>query len=378
MKKSRIVYLNNTGEFLGGAEQSLLDIVLHLDRSRFEPIVLLPDKGALAEVLIDQSVKVVTAEIPEMENRLSFLWNMHKFSKKMKSLNPDLLHGNSMAVLPAVSFAGRICGVPSVCHIRDIPPDWLVASKRYRSFVKYINKLIAISTAVEQKLSSFEEARNKTTLLHNAIDLKAIDSQMTDFGLHERLGINPGMICIGVVGRLHPEKGIEELMEAFATLVTEHNNVMLIVAGSDRQFKNSTDRDYLHELKLRAKQLEIDSKVHFVGFVKDVIPLMADLDIVAVPSWREPFGRVAIEAMALRKPVVASSGGGLPDIIEDGENGILVHPKDTDSFVWALKILVQDEIMRQKLGVAGRHTVEEKFDYEGYIVKLQKIYEDLL
>jgi glycosyltransferase involved in cell wall biosynthesis len=172
-----------------------------------------------------------------------------------------------------------------------------------------------------------------------------------------------------VVARLHPEKGYEYLFPAFARLKERLDRpVRLLVAGCG-SFKEA--------YSARVRELGCADSVDFLGFRKDVPDLMAAADLVVLPSVAEAFGLVLTEALYLGTPVVATRVGGIPEIVTDGVDGVLVKPADSEGLAEALAGLLLDPERRQRLAGAGRHQVRARFRFEDMVRSYEAIYDQL-
>ena len=152
-------------------------------------------------------------------------------------------------------------------------------------------------------------------------------------------------------------------------------NVSALIVGDT---KIDRSEDYLEELYQIVWKLGLKDKVIFTGFVNEMKELYASLDLLVLPSYAEPFGRVIIEAMAMEKPVIATRAGGAVEIVESGVTGLLVPPDDIDGRIQAILKMIEDEEGREHMGKAGRKGVENNFDIEKSVVETQKIYMELL
>ncbi len=121
-------------------------------------------------------------------------------------------------------------------------------------------------------------------------------------------------------------------------------------------------------------ELQLDSKVIFTGFSKDIPRMMSAIDILTFPSHKESFGNILLEAMAMRLPVVASNSGAVPEIVIEGETGFLVPPKDANPLSEKIMILLQDQSLRENFGLAGRKRVEKYFLIDSFIEALEGHY----
>jgi len=255
----------------------------------------------------------------------------------------DVVHTHLSTASLLGAFAARLAKRPAVAHVHG-----LNAATCFR----YANRIIAVSEAVKRHLTAQGIREQKITVVHNGVDVER--SQPEDaVAAKIRLGYDPDDPLFGVFGRLSPEKGQRVVIEAMFLVLKELPRARLVLAGQGRNW------DDLHAC---ARALCIDDHVQFAGFVHTVRNLMSACDAVVVPSIREGFGLVAVEAMALGRPVVASATGGLTEIVVQGETGFLVAPNDPNAIARALIDLASDRSLSQRLGANGRLRAEECFD----------------
>ncbi len=189
--------------------------------------------------------------------------------------------------------------------------------------------------------------------------------------IRRQLGIPGNVILVGMIGRMTPGKGHEEFLKA-AAMLSETSDVrfQFIVAGT------ASEGEEAYGLKVRqlAGDLGVGNVVQFTGFVKDVPRLLAALDILAFPSHEESFGLGLTEAMAMKIPVVASRSAGVPDIVVDGETGLLVSPKDHAALAAGISSLAKDPERRKRYGSAGRKRAESLFSIQSVAGRLEEYY----
>ncbi len=217
-----------------------------------------------------------------------------------------------------------------------------------------VDAVVAVSGAVRQALISSGIKADKIVLIHNCISLSKFDPFHVDRGeARRRLSVADDECLIGTIGKLNRGKGVYELLRAAATIMKGNGSVKLIFAG------DGEDREGLGK---EAGKLGVLDKVIFTGVTKDVEQIYAAMDIFALASTcEEAFGIVLIEAMAMGKPVIGTIVGGVPDIIRDGVNGLLVPPGDERALSRALVKYIDSPGLAAKLALEGRRTVEQEF-----------------
>ena len=235
----------------------------------------------------------------------------------------------------------------------------------------YTDRVIAVSQSVaDYRVKRCGVASQKVALIHNGVSLSRFDPQLTDrAGIRRQLGIAPSDAVVGMAARLVGYKGQQCLLEAAADISRRypHTRFLLVGGGPDRQ-----------RLEGIVGRLDIGGHVTFTGPRKDMPALLAAMDIFVLPSFHEPFGNVVLEAMAMTRPVIVSSAGGLPEIVHTGHNGIVVPPRDPLALAGAIGELLADEAERQRLGLNGRRYVEQSFAMENVARNIEALYDELL
>ena len=236
-----------------------------------------------------------------------------------------------------------------------------------------VNRIFAISNYVKQNvLKTCPVNDNMVSILHPAINVN--DYAPENFNrktLKETLGIENDSVVIGIASRISPGKGYEEFLQAAKILKEEfHEKICFLAAGG----KSKDEEDYFNNIMLLTHELGIDNAVKYIGFRENIAEVLSIMDIFVFPSHEESFGVLLIEAMAAGLPAAASNNAGIPDIITDGETGILVPPKDAVKLADAIRRLIEDKELRTKLGREARKRAEGIFNINDALDKLEKFY----
>ncbi len=173
----------------------------------------------------------------------------------------------------------------------------------------------------------------------------------------------------GSVGRLSPEKGQGWLLEALAILIHKGQDLHAVLVGEGRS---------LRDLQNQARRLGIVERVHFTGTRRDVRDWLVHFDLFVLPSEWEGISLALLEAMASGLPVIASNTGGTPEIVQDGVTGLLVPPRDPKSLAEAMQRLLEDPLLRNRIGLAGRARVMESFSIQKTVSRINQLYQGLL
>ena len=361
--------------FHGGPEKQIVEHLKRLNSARYQ--------GMLASYLEggDPNQTLEQAEIAGLRNfgipisgRFDFR-ALVRIIRLLRQERVDLLctHGYRSTVMGW--WAGRRVGIPVVAFSRGYTTEnpkvafyeWLD-----RRFLKRVNGIIFVSEGQRKRLESYGISGRRNWVVRNAV--AADSSSGTVSGdlrkeVFERLGIPSGVEMVVSAGRLSPEKGHQVLVEAIGRLQGSSNNTHFVFCG---------DGPCQKELEKRAKELGVSHLCHFVGFRKDIKDIFQAMDFMVLPSLTEGLPNVILEAFACAKPVVATDVGGVPEIIEDGVNGILVPPGRSDLLAEAIKNCLASPEKRRAMGEAGYHKVKSEFTFESQTQKLEAIYLEIL
>jgi glycosyltransferase involved in cell wall biosynthesis len=281
-----------------------------------------------------------------------------KIARIARDIGADLIYCNHMLANPVGAVAGWRAGVPVIFHARNIH-----VAPVGRAFFRHLAERDCVARVICNSRASaalfLEAVPAKVRIVHNFVDLERFDRGAIAPTLRRDHGIPADATVVGYVGRLVPKKGLPVLLEAFRRLHPRFPGAHLVLlGGNDTGFH----RDLGAEYRQLARELGVADRTHFTGFLEDVRPVLADFDVLALPSVEpESFGRVLIEAMALGIPPVISALGGAVEVVEDGRTGLWTTPGDAASLAEGIGRLLADPGLRQGMGRAGLAEVRERF-----------------
>ena len=238
-----------------------------------------------------------------------------------------------------------------------------------RLLARYSSRIITNAEAVRQFLiQRIRLPPGKINVVPNGLDLLEFD-MAASAGVSAAVPEAHGSPVIGMVGRLEPQKGARYLIEAFARLPADLCGTQLWIVGAGPEEAG---------LRQRAADARVQRRVHFLGARADVPALMTRFDLLVLPSLWEGLPNVALEAMAARRPVVATNVDGTPEAVADEQTGILVPPADPVALAQATERLLREAELRRSMGEAGRRRVETHFTMERMVQRTQDIYREVL
>lgn len=231
-----------------------------------------------------------------------------------------------------------------------------------------VARFIAISEASKQGLVDGGVAPGRVAVVHSGIDLGRFEGVSAE-GLREEFGVAEDAAVIGNVAHLAENKGQRHLVAAMPRVLAAEPRARLFVVG---------EGDLRTALEAQVRELDIGHAVAFTGFRTDVPQWLGLFDVFAMPSHMEGLCTSVLDALAMRRPVVASAVGGLPEIIEHEHTGLLVPPRDPDALGEAIVRLLGDRELGRRLAEAGRRRVEEKFSVESMVTGTLRVYDEVM
>ncbi len=361
---------------LGGAERSLLDATARLDRALFTPILALPGEGPLATEARAAGIEVFFDGTPRRERLGAREWLavVARLTKLARERDVRLLHAGTVWRLTRAAAVARVTKIPAICHVRDEDLD-LFRSVRFRIAAREMERLIAISSSVMHELVAAGQHPLRVPVLWNGIDPAPFASAAGAAALRAAWGATESTPLVGVVGSIEPRKGQVDFARAAAHVALARSDARFVIVGSDL---HGVWSEYRAQLEREIGERALGDRVVLAGQQGDVPSVMHALDVVVVPSHREPFGRVVVEAMAAAKPVIAYGVGGIGEIVVPGVTGVLCEPGDPADLAAEVIGLLADPERARALGAAGRARVHERFTLDRHVADLQIVYRGVL
>jgi glycosyltransferase involved in cell wall biosynthesis len=396
MTVTRIVYVEqNTDGTIGGSHYCLLDLVKHLDRRRFDPIVAFyGDHALLAEfekvcptvILpafrpigplgtgtagarwierpVRKGVSLFTAYLPAFFSRLAFI-RRHRID--IVHLNNSIMRGYDW--LTAARFAGVAC----ITHNRRRPD---VTTLR-KFFIRRFDRIVYLADwMVDELRRQGVTPDDRYVKIHDGMDPEYITGRVRDTreGTRRSLGIAPAQPVIGIVGNIKRWKGQDVVVRAAALLKERYPDLVCLMIGDTSNIRGD-DKAYFDGITAYIGEHGLADTIRFLGYREDVPDLMRCVDVLINASTEpEPFGHVLLEGMALGASVVATNFGGSPEIIEHGVSGLLVDPGDEADLARAVNSLLEDEALRGRIGEAAEARVDERFLLSTNVSETEALY----
>jgi glycosyltransferase involved in cell wall biosynthesis len=363
--RPRLVQLLATGGN-GGAQESYTGLLLRLDRSAYEVRALSLSSGSAVQRL--RRLGLMVDVIDETDEEAA----VRELAAYLRRNEIDLVHAHMFRAEVVGTRAAVAAGTPVIMAT--------VHSSRVRStadiatlaaLTPAMDRLIVPSAAIESKVRSEGRGAAAFSVIPNGVDLARFTLPAGPCSVRNEYGIPAEAPLLGVIARLEPEKGHRYLIEAMPAILRSAPDAWLLIVG---------EGSLSGELASFARSLPAPARdrIVFTGRREDVAAVTAELDVAILPSLREAQGISILEAMARGRPVVASAVGGIPEVLTDGLDGLLVPPADPAALAAACIRLASSPALRVALGSAGRATVAARFSLDAMVRSIEAVYDEEL
>ena len=384
-----VVFFDHTAQLSGG-EIVLLRMATHMDKTRWTPVVVLGSDGALREALeraeIETHVLAMDESVVQTRKdaigggsllKLRAAWQMLKYSRKLakflKKRRADVLHCNSLKADIVGAIAAKMARVPLLWHIHDrIENDYLPSRvvQVLRFLCRRVPKGVVVNSQATLQTLHLPTTK-KSRVIYPGVPLDEINEHRV-LDVAETLENHAPRI--GMVGRISRWKGQHVFLEAASQVREQFPNAQFVIVGAPLFGEEA----YEKEVRAQCSRLGLDDCVTWTGFCDDVAFHVKGWDLqVHASTVAEPFGQVIIEAMALGKAIVATNGGGVPEIVRHDETGLLISMNDSRAMSDAILSLLRDRNRANEMGVRGRERVREVFTADQMARQLESFYDEL-
>ncbi|MCO6453222.1 MAG: glycosyltransferase family 4 protein [Caldilineales bacterium] len=394
----------------GGSVQSLFLLVKHLPLDKYQPVLLLsptvaalPEAQALSMPIIaldagqgrphpggrvSGQVRASDAAAAIRQSRYrGALWRTGSIARRLwgrtrpvsaktariiRTQQIDLVHLNDSLPLaePGIVAAWR-ARRPSIVVSRSFAPLDAVHRRLSRIPAAGVFTSESLRGDVERQGAHFRRPR----IVPNAVDLKPYEEMPDRDGVRAELGLPQDSRIVAVAGRIMRRKGLDVFIKAMAQVCRSHANAYGLIIGEVDQAEEGLDE----ELMQLAEETGVGERIRLTGYRQDIPRLLLTSDLLCfVPSEPEPFGRTVIEAMAAGLPVVAANSGALPDIVADGETGLVVRPGDAETQAEAIGRLLANLETAASMGQAGRVVAQTRYSVATQVKQMVDLYDEIL
>jgi len=370
------------GNAYGGIGYQVLDVSSRLERKRdYQNIVVMPDEeGGFADAVRDRGLEVTQLEyrIPKhFESLQALQWNLgwaarfllsvSQIRRAIRRADPDIVHLNGLLLLqPGVAAALEDVDIVWYLVSDNIYPQWLV-----KTLVPFVNR---VSTEVvlisESNREFYRQTDRDVSIIPGGVDVdNIVEDEVSDARIQEFWDthrIDPGRPTVLTLAKTHKMKGQIYGIKALAHL---NQDINYLIAGPKR------DEEYVKTLRQTAAELDVEDQVYITGFVDDKFAALVGADVFLLPSIGEGTPLAIMEALALNLPIVATDVGGVSELLDDGNAGQLVPPKEPRAITRAVRIYLEDPDLATRHANAGYERVYAEYDIDTAVSRYEDVYE---
>jgi glycosyltransferase involved in cell wall biosynthesis len=367
---------------IGGGESLQLNLMRALDKSKFVPYLLTPRAGTFPDAAAKLGVKThvmpyrgtTTVFVPQIWEHFPIVGRLRQFLRA-QSIQAVLTDYHS---LPFIVPAARSLNIPVVWNAMGW---WFpLYSWQHDFFTNQITKIIAITSAVKERLLGYPPKMlpDAMEVLIPGVDTDTHKPDVDGSNVRQKIGIDAETPLVAMIARFQNVKGHEYFLEMARFVLQQIPEARFAIAG-ENVFSVSKDEEYKRKiLDLAQNDPLLKDRVTFLGFWEDSREVIAAADVMVCSSWFESLSMVALESMAMGRPIVSTRVGGPSETIIDGVTGFLVPPRDSRAIAERVLLLLSNPTLREKLGVQGREHVVEHFSAARYAAAISEIVTSLV
>ena len=360
----------------GGLQRVVTDLANNLPTHGIEPIVITTEAGKFTAAMSDANLPHFVSDpgpawhlYGRGANSLGYVFSPRRLTalagywvelaRELREREISLLHCNDYRGVMLAAPAARLAGIPAIWHMHSFVGSRLANL----AAAALVNCMVPVSHGMLGYVKLPRRLLGEIQVIHNGVHAEDSVSE----------SMPPDSPLVLAVGRLHPVKGFETLIRAFAGVAAEFPTARCRIVGGE-----FGDGAYAKQLREVARQSGVENLIEFAGYSEDVAAHMQRCTLLAVPSRVEAFGMVALEAMAAGKPVVAARTGGLQDIVADGETGLLFESENVEAMRHSIASVLRDPARGEAMGCAARARLQSEFTLDQTVRSFAALYRRLL
>ncbi len=360
----------------GGIRQHVSDLIKHLDREQVEPILVCPPEEPGVIPLEIGEIPVYRINIAKEFNPIRDFQASRWLKHLIRITEADIVHAHSFK-------AGLICcwalwcksaRPPVICTFHNpLQQKGFIKNYLFQSLVSIVgqqaDRIVVVSRALQSQATDLLKLpADKVTCIYNGLNRTRIENRLTPDSFRREMKIGAADLLVGSITRLVPEKGVQYLIPVADRLREYFPTLRFVIVG---------DGPYRPVLEAEICCRGLNEHFIFTGFRTDIPEILSSLDVFVLPSLNEALSIAIMEAMAAKKPVIATRVGGIPEIVTP-ETGILVSPQNSEQLATAIQGLLSDPLKRAQLGEAGFQQVHDRFSIETMINEYHSLYEQVI
>jgi glycosyltransferase involved in cell wall biosynthesis len=297
-------------------------------------------------------------------NLPGMLLSVAVLARVVRSERIDIIHAHHRAASLAAKIVSRMAGIPLVSSVHEV-------RRRYvrLTTIGFGDRVVVLSDYVRTELTALHGLKSdRLRVIPFGIDTHQPSAEEANEARRE-LGIDGRASVVGCIARLTRRKGHSYLLKAIPAILAKHPAAYFLFVGE------GPDRQHLEQM---AGELRVADRVRFIGRRTDITRLIAACRLTVLPSIQEEFGIVLLESLAVGRPVIATRVGGIPEVVTDGYNGVLVNPRSAEELASAIDAMLDNTRFTEELGTNGRQTVAERFSTHQFLAEMEAVYRELV
>ncbi len=354
-----VVHINSERTWSGGEVQTG-HLIRGLQARGCTNVLIAPPKSQIARRMGEAGIEIVEVAMRGEGDVLA----VARIAKILRRRKPDIVQLHTSHAHTLGLLAGKLAGARHIVATRRM--DHAIKGPFSRFKYRGVDRIVAISEAIGTFVVEGGVPPEKVRIIHSVVQCP---DPYPQGDLRSSFGIGPDAPVIGIVATLAERKGHRHLFEAVRQIKSKYPKICVLVVGEGPQ------KEELRELAIR---IGLDKTVIFTGFRQDIPQVLNTLDVFVLASHREGLGVALLEAACSGRAIIGSNVGGIPEIVKDGETGLLVPPADAKALAEKLTYLLDHPEHAQRLGSHARAFVKEKFSLESMVRGYVELYEELL
>ncbi len=366
MSSFRILHTESS-HGLGGQEYRVLSEAKAMGLRGHQVIIAAPGNSQIVRLAQEQGI--LCEPIPVGISGWGRL--MPVFLKLIGKHHIQIIHTHGSQDSWMAAFAGRLSSYrPVILRARHKSTP---VSPTFGHDVLYRRLPHAVTTtgeAVRLQLINDNHLDPDTVFsIPTGVDVDRFQPGSLNRDVKQELGIQPEQLVVGTISFLRPEKGIDVLIDAISLLKQEFPQICCLIVGTGQERQ---------KLLAQIQQQQLEATIVLSGFREDIPELLHAMDVFVLPSLEEGMPQSLLQALAMERAVVASSVGGVPELVRDGKTGFLVSPQDPTALAEKIRLFIQDPVQRKTMGKAGRQVIVRHHSMESMLTKTEALYSSLL
>lgn len=369
----KVLQITSNSEGFYGIERVIMTLAKYLDRRSFDIQIACIERKRISNAAIMPAARSAGLKAVQVSCHGHFDWDTVKELKSLvQTRGIDILHCHESKSRLYGVLVSRLTGVPIMATQHGLTPHDLVS--RIANLVdigsqRFCDKVITVANRRAKSMGCALIPSNRIHEIPNGIDLDEFSGLREDPALRTSLGIPALIPVIGTVGRLSTEKGQDILITAARQLTDMGQEAAYLIVGEGPD---------MNKLQIMSHNLGLANRIVFAGFQKDIRPFLATMAVFVLPSRTEGTPMALLEAMAMGKPVVVTPVGGVPDIVSNGVNGIILRERSATQLTQALLTLLTDDSIATRLAEHGRRRVESAYSGRRMAERYESAYRECL